>query len=238
MPVSSSRNSENLERDLGYSFLDKALLTEALTHKSYYHENPLKVRSYNERLEFIGDSVLSLVIVEYLFAHPREFTESEMSKIKSYLVRGSLLSDLAAGISLGRYLLLGKGEDETGGRTKRSLLANAMEAVIGAVYLDGGYEAAKRVILGLFGGRIESVIDSGEYLNYKTELQELSQMRFGVLPEYRIVEQAGEEHRKTFTIEVFIAGERFGRGRGKNKKEAQTAAAKEAMELLKEKSGQ
>ncbi len=237
MPVSSSRNSENLERGLGYSFLNGTLLAEALTHKSYYHENPSTAGSYNERLEFIGDSVLSLVVVEYLFAHPRKFTESEMSKIKSYLVRGSLLSELAAGISLGRYLLLGKGEDETGGRTKRSLLANAMEAIIGAVYLDGGYEAVKRVILGLFGERIESVIDSGEYINYKTELQEVSQMRFGVLPEYRIVEQTGEEHRKTFTIEVFISGERFGRGTGKNKKEAQTAAAKEAMELLKEKSG-
>jgi ribonuclease-3 len=171
-------------------------------------------------------------VVEYLFNYPGEFTESEMSKIKSYVVRGSLLSEVAADISMGDYLRLGRGEDETGGRTKKSLLANAMEAVFGAVYLDAGYEAARDTVLGLFEERILEAIRSGQYHSYKTELQEESQMRFGVLPEYRIVGQEGEEHRKTFTAEVLIAGKRFGSGTGKNKKEAQTAAAKEAMEKL------
>lgn len=233
MPVSYSENLENLERDLAYPFKNRARLFEALTHKSFHHENPESAPSYNERLEFIGDSVLGLVIVEYLFNYSNEFTESEMSKIKSYLVRGSLLSEIAMSIDLGKYLRLGKGEEETGGRSKKSLLANAMEAVFGAIYLDGGYEVARSSILRLFKEEILSIISSGQYHDYKTELQEESQMRFGVLPEYRIISQEGEEHRKIFTVEVFIAGKRFGRGIGKNKKEAQTIAAKEALEKIK-----
>lgn len=232
MPVSSSENLETLERDLGYSFRHRALLLDALTHKSFHHENPSQVSSHNERLEFIGDSVLGLVIVEHLFHNKKGYTESEMSEIKSYLVKGSLLSEIAHGIGLGRYLRLGKGEEETGGRNKKSVLANAMEAVFGAIYLDGGYVAAKESVLRLLRERITSALSSGQYHNYKTDLQEESQMRFGVLPEYRIIHQEGEEHRKIFTAEVFIVGKRLGRGSGKNKKEAQTAAAKEAMGRL------
>ncbi len=237
MRASFSRNIEKLEKDLGHSFGNRDLLAEALTHRSYHHENPDRVPFYNERLEFLGDSVLGLVVVEYLFRHRMSFTESEMSKIKSFVVRGSLLSEIAEGISMGDYLRLGRGEEETGGRTKKSLLANAMEAVFGAVYLDAGYEAAKKTVLGLFEERILEAIRSGQYHSYKTELQEESQLRFGVLPEYRVVSQEGEEHRKTFTVEVFIEGKRFGRGKGKNKKEAQTSAAKEAWEQLKKNEG-
>jgi ribonuclease-3 len=233
MPVSYSENLEKLEKDLAYFFKNRRLLIEALTHRSYHHENPERVPTYNERLEFIGDSVLGLVIVEYLFRCSKDFSESEMSQIKSYLVRGSLLSEIAAAITLGNYLRLGKGEEETGGRVKKSILADAMEAVFGAVYLDGGYGAARHSILHLFRERILAVIASGQYHNFKTDLQEESQMRFGVLPEYRIVGQEGKEHLKTFTVEVCIAGERYGRGSGRNKKEAQTAAAKEALEKLK-----
>ena len=232
MPVSYSQNLAKLEKDIGHPFKNSALLVEALTHRSYHHENPDRSSSYNERLEFIGDAVLALVIVESLFRDPRGFSESEMSEIKSHLVKGSVLSEIAAGITLGAYLRLGRGEAETGGRTKKSLLADAMEAVMGAVYLDGGYEAARNVILNLFGEKIATAISSGQYHSYKTELQEESQLRLGVLPEYRVVSQQGEEHRKTFTVDVYIAGQRYGRGSGRNKKEAQTAAAKEALERL------
>lgn len=233
MPVYYSEKLENLEKDIGYLFNNRQLLIDALTHKSFYHENPDKASSHNERLEFLGDSVLGLVIVEYLFNYNAEFTESLMSKIKSYLVRGSLLADIASEISFGWYLRLGKGEEDTGGRRKRSILADTLEAVFGAVYLDGGYKAAREVILKLFKVRIISVISSGKYHDYKTELQEKSQTIFGVLPEYRVVCQEGDEHRKTFTVEVFVKGEKLGRGKGKNKKEAQTIAAKEAIEKLK-----
>jgi len=232
MPVFSSENLETLERCLGYTFHQRTLLVEALTHKSFFHENPSRVASHNERLEFIGDSVLGLVIVEHLFRDKKGYTESEMSEIKSYLVRGALLSEIAHGIGLGGYLRLGKGEEETGGRNKKSVLANALEAVLGAIYLDGGQEAARKSILRLFEERILSALSSGHYHSYKTDLQEESQMRFGMLPEYHIIHQEGAEHIKIFTAEVFIAGRRLGRGSGKNKKEAQTAAAKEAMERL------
>lgn len=232
MHASSSENLETLERSLGYVFQNRELLIEALTHKSFHHENPRKAPFFNERLEFLGDAVLALVIVERVFHCDGGFTESLMSKIKSYLVRGSLLSEIGAEISLGEYLRLGKGEEETGGRRKKSVLANALEAVFGAVYLDGGYGEARRVILGLFGDRIRMAISSGQYMDYKTDLQEKSQTLFGVLPEYRLIRQEGDEHRKVFTVEVFIGGRKFGIGRGKSKKEAQTLAAREAMERL------
>ncbi|HXX58644.1 MAG TPA: ribonuclease III [Thermodesulfovibrionales bacterium] len=234
MPVSYSRDLENLENRLGYSFETREILVEALTHKSFYHENPDTAASYNERLEFLGDSVLSLVIVEHLFAYERQFTESMMAKMKSYLVRDAFLSEIASEISLGRYVRLGKGEEDTGGRAKKSILADALEALFGAVYLDGGYENARGLILKLYGARIPVVVASGDYHDYKTELQEESQTSFGVLPEYRVILQEGVEHRKTFTVEVFIAGRKFGKGQGKSKKEAETRAAREAMARLDE----
>jgi len=232
MHVSSSENLEKLEKSLGYSFSRRELLAEALTHKSFHHENPRKAPKYNERLEFLGDSVLALVIVEHVFEYETEYSESLMSKIKSYLVRGSLLSEIAAELSLGQYIRLGRGEEDTGGRRKKSILADALEAVFGTIYLDGGYESARRVILGLFKDRISAAIASGAYLDYKTELQERSQTLFGVLPEYRVVGQDGDEHLKMFTVEVFIGGRQFGKGVGRSKKEAETAAAKEALERL------
>jgi ribonuclease-3 len=142
------------------------------------------------------------------------------------------LSEIAAEISLGDYLRLGKGEEDTGGRRRKSILADALEAVFGAIYLDGGFQHVRRVILELFQDRIPSVISSGQYYDYKTELQEKSQTLFGVLPEYRLISQEGDEHRKTFTVKVFIEGKPFGRGTGRSKKEAQTIAAKEAMDKL------
>lgn len=232
MPVCYLKDTAQLEKSLGYSFNNRELIDEALTHKSFHHENPDKALSHNERLEFLGDSVLGLTVVEYLFNHTPALSEAIMSKIKSYIVRGAFLSDVASELNIGRYLRLGKGEDDTGGRHKANILADAMEAVIGAVYIDSGYAAAREVILRLLKGKILSVITSGQYCDYKTELQEQSQMAFGVLPEYRVTKQAGEEHSKTFTVNVFIAGERYGSGIGKSKKEAQTAAAKEALERI------
>ncbi|MGD0884801.1 MAG: ribonuclease III [Thermodesulfovibrionales bacterium] len=232
MHVSYSKNSENLEKSLGYSFTNKGLLLDALTHKSFHHENPQRALAYNERLEFLGDSVLALAVVEYLFQYDEGFTESLMAKMKSYLVKGSLLSEIAAEISLGDYLRLGKGEEDTGGRRRKSILADTLEAVLGAIYLDGGFEHARRVILKLFQDRIPSVISSGQYHDYKTGLQEKSQTLFGVLPEYRLIGQEGDEHRKTFTVEVFIGGKPFGKGTGRSKKEAQTIAAKEAIDKV------
>ena len=228
----SEQDITELEKRLGYLFKKKELLMEALTHRSFYHENPDKSPVHNERLEFLGDSVLGFIIVEHLFLSKNKFTESAMAKTKSYLVKGSILSEIASSISLGKYLRLGKGEEATGGRTKRSLLEDAMEAVLGAVYLDGGYKKAKELILGLFKEKIDTILSSGEFHDFKTELQEKTQLLFSTIPEYKMIKQEGEEHKKIFIIEVYIAGKKFGRGYGKSKKEAETIAAKEAMKKL------
>lgn len=222
----------DLEKRFDYIFKNKKLLIEALTHRSFYHENLDKSITHNERLEFLGDSVLGFVIVEYLFSSNKKFTESIMAKIKSYLVKESVLSEIADSISLGKYLRLGKGEEATGGRQKQSILADAVEALLGAVYIDGGYKKVRAVVLKLFREEINTLMDSTRFYDFKTELQEKTQLLFGVLPEYRVVKQEGEEHEKVFTIEVFIEGKNFGKGSGKSKKEAQTLAAREALSQL------
>jgi ribonuclease-3 len=228
-----SRQVTGLESSLNYSFKDEGVLLEALTHKSFHHENPKITGSYNERLEFLGDSVLGLVIVEYLFKFKKDYSESTMSKMKSFLVKEAVLSEIANDISLGTYLRIGKGEEETGGRQKKSILADALEAVFGAIYVDSSYEIVRDVILRLFKNRIDMAIYSEQFFDFKTELQEESQIRFGMLPQYMTVKQEGEEHRKMFTVEVSIKGERFGSGRGRSKKEAETIAAKEALSKIK-----
>lgn len=228
----SEYDISEVEKNLGYFFSNKKILLEALTHRSFYHENPDNAEAYNERLEFLGDSVLGFVVVEYLFLLDSKLTESIMAKTKSYLVKEAILSEIAGSISLGKYLRLGKGEETTGGRTKRSLLADAVEAVLGAVYIDGGYEKAKELILRLLKEKIDTIMSSGEFHDFKTELQEKTQLLFNAIPEYKIVKQEGEEHRKIFTIEVYIAGEMLGKGFGKSKKEAEMLAAKEALNNL------
>lgn len=226
-----------LENILGYRFNNKQILVNALTHRSFFHENPEKALDYNERLEFLGDSVLGFVIVEYLYLSDGSLTESIMAKAKSYLVKESVLSEIAASLSLGKYLRLGKGEESTGGRTKRSLLADAAEAVFGAVYLDGGYDNARRLILDLFQDKMDMVLMSGEFHDFKTELQEKTQLLFNSIPEYRIIKQEGEEHKKIFTVNVYIEGRQFGTGFGKSKKEAETSAAQKALRELQEQTG-
>jgi ribonuclease-3 len=223
----SKQDIAQLETNLGYFFKNKKLLYEALTHRSFSHENPDK--TCNERLEFLGDSVLGLVIVESLFLSKSKFSESVMAKTKSYLVKESVLSEIASVIALGKYLRLGKGEEATGGRTKSSLLGDAIEAVLGAVYMDGGYKRAKELILTLFKENIDTILSSGEFYDFKTELQEKTQLLFSKIPEYKLIKQEGKEHKKIFTVEVYVAGEMVGRGCGKSKKEAETLAAKKGL---------
>jgi ribonuclease-3 len=232
MHVSYSENTGELEKSLGYRFKKKELLKKALIHKSFHHENPNEAFFYNERLEFLGDSVLGLIISEMLFSFDKGLTEADMSKMKSYIVKEAVLYEIASGICLGSYLRLGKGEDSTGGRQKKSIISDAFEALIGAVFLDSDYRTVKQVVLKLFSEKIDSVVNKNGAYDFKSELQEKSQALFGVLPEYRIVNQEGEEHRKIFTAEVYINGTSYGRGEGKSKKDAQMTAAREAMGKL------
>jgi ribonuclease-3 len=192
---SGAPNIAGIMESLGYVFSDKSLLEEALTHKSYYHENRETAFSHNERLEFLGDAVIGLIIVEYLFLQEKKYPESVLAKVKSYLVSEMVLAEIAVSLSLGKYLLLGKGEESTGGRDKKSILADALESLIGAVYLDSDYERTKSIVLDFFKVRIDSAIQSGEFFDYKTELQEKTQLLYGTLPEYRVIRQQGEEHK-------------------------------------------
>jgi ribonuclease-3 len=233
----AENTATEIENILGYSFKNRRILMTALTHRSFFHENPDKAHDYNERLEFLGDSVLGFVIVEYLYLSDSRLAESTMAKAKSYLVKEAVLSEIAASLSLGRYLRLGKGEEATGGRTKKSLLADAVEALFGAVYLDGGYENARQLILGLFRDKIDYVLMSGKFHDFKTELQEKTQTLYASIPEYLIVDQQGKEHSKIFTVDVYIEGSKFGTGFGKSKKEAETNAAHEALRKLQAETG-
>ncbi|MBF0506735.1 MAG: ribonuclease III [Nitrospirae bacterium] len=232
MPVLSSGNIQGIEDSLGYTFKHKSLLVTALTHKSYHHENVGAAQNHNERMEFLGDSVLGLIIAEALYLVKDSLSEAGMSKIKSYLVKEQVLFEMASRLSLGDYLSLGKGEESTGGRQKRSVLSNAFEALVGAVFLDSDYLTAKEIVLRVFNESIERAILKKEAYDFKSDLQEKVQSVLGTLPEYRIVRQEGEEHKKVFTTEVYVHGKLFGTGSGKSKKESQMAAAKEALEKL------
>jgi ribonuclease-3 len=206
-----------LEEKIGYAFIHKALLEEALTHKSYFHEHKESVSFYNERLEFLGDAVIGLVVVEYLYRLEDQYSESVLAKMKSYLVS---------------YLRLGRGEETTGGRKKKSILSDAFEAVIGAIFLDAGYEKTKETVLSFLKEKMDADLSTADVYDYKTELQERSQLHYGMLPDYRLIREDGAEHERIFTVAVFIDGKKRGLGTGKRKKEAETQAAKEALEQL------
>jgi ribonuclease-3 len=221
-----------LEEVIGYRFRERSILLEAVTHTSYYHEHPDEASCHNERLEFLGDSVLGLSVAHALYTVPLRWDEATMSKIKSYVVKKGGLSELAGELALGRFILLGRGEEETGGREKGSILADTLEALIGAVYQDGGFDVAMDFVFRLLGPRLEDAVNTREYHDYKTELQEQCQIKFGELPEYRLAGEEGQEHEKVFTVEVFVTGTLSGRGWGANKKEAQQAAAKQALKNL------
>jgi len=226
-------NPGMVEEAVNYSFANKHLLNDALTHRSYFHEYPNAVRTHNERMEFLGDAVLGLAITEALFRDMPEATESELSRIKSYLVSRETLAQLAAEIDIVSHIRLGKGEDITGGRAKTSVLANVMEAVIGAVFLDGGYPAAMKTVTGIYSDMLRHAGGENSFSDFKTELQELNQKLFGKLPEYRLVDETGNDHDKTFTYDVYVDGNFCGRAKGRNKKAAQTGAARAALEKMK-----
>jgi len=235
MPVLFSKNTADpaeLQEQLGYHFRTPHLFSEALTHRSFHHEQSGDRSVHNERLEFLGDSVLGLVIAETLFREDCLLNEADMSKMKSCLVNKVVLYEIAALLSLGEYVRLGRGEESTGGRQKRSILADTLEALFGAVFLDSDYDTVKALILRLYNDRIRNVMARKDGGDFKTELQERCQAAFGTLPEYRIVKQEGQEHRKVFTAEVYVKEILFGIGTGKTKKEAQMLAAEKALDKM------
>lgn len=221
-----SASLHRLEEVVGHRFKEPELLRQALSHRSYASESRSGI--YNERLEFLGDSILSAVVAHDLYtAYPGD-TEGGLSKRKAHLVSRASLAHWAVGINLGAYLFLGVGEESSGGRTRLSLLANALEAVIGALYLDGGYNAAARFIRPWLDGRHEHVKET----DFKSRLQETLQKKFRVTPAYEMTHELGPDHDKTFHVAVHLGKRLLGKGDGKSKKEAEQAAAAKALEHL------
>ena len=231
MQKDSGHKFEILEGRLGHTFGDRSLLEEALTHSSAANELSGSIAD-NQRLEFFGDSILGFLISHLLFERFPAAREGDLSRMRSALVDEPNLSQIAERLELGSFLLLGKGEEKSGGREKRSILADACEALIAAVFLDGGIEAARRVVRQLFGNLDDAGL-SGSARDYKSELQELVQSRSVPSPKYELTASEGPDHERLYTVSVLLQGVPAGTGRGKSKKEAQQAAAREALSVLK-----
>ena len=223
---------KELEKKLNYTFRDPALLSEALSHSSYANEHRAAHLNSNERLEFLGDSVLGFVTAEFLFVQHPDLPEGDLTRIRAALVCEQSLYEVARKLELGKYLKLGRGEEAGGGRERTSILADATEAVFAAVYLDGGIGAASQLIHRvLLDAEREEVVEERRR-DYKTALQELVQRTPGRTITYRLVEETGPDHCRVFVMEVSVDGQVSGRGEGRSKKEAEQAAAKTALKLL------
>lgn len=223
-------NISKFEDIIKYKFKNKQFILEALTHSSYSNEN--KSYSFNERLEFLGDSVLGIVISDYLFRNEQNLPEGELTKLRANIVCEESLSDIAKEINLGKHILLGRGEEATGGRDRISILADAFEAVIAAIYLDGGIENAKEFILDHMESIIQDSIKGRIFRDYKTHLQEVVQSKGESIISYNLAEEIGPDHNKRFVMEVSLDNKVLGRGEGKSKKEAEQSAAKQALRRM------
>lgn len=217
-----------LEKTLGYTFENRKLLQEALTHKSY------KQPYNNERLEFLGDAVLDLIVGEYLFERFPKHDEGKLSKMRASLVNEEGFTRLANHISLGEAIFLSNAEENNGGRQKPSLLSNAFEAVIGAIYLEAGLAPVHRLVIEMLESVYKEISLDILFKDHKTALQELTQAHFGITPEYRLVGSSGPDHKKEFTIAILIDGKEYAKASGKSKKVAQQEAAQQTIARLKE----
>lgn len=231
--MTSASSADALQSSLGYRFQALALLEEALTHSSHVNEQKTPSAQHNERLEFLGDAVLSLVMSEYLASALPQSSEGTLSKLRAQLVSEASLALVARRLGLGEHLKLGRGEDRSRGREKESLLADALEAVLAAVHLDGGFEASRNVTRRIFAEEFTHIAAQQEQPgagDYKTQFQEWCQKRYDTLPRYAIVRETGPDHQKLFEVEVSIQDEVVGVGSGRSKKEAEQQAAKQALQ--------
>jgi ribonuclease III len=231
MDMSRREQLRDLEEDLGYLFENVSLLDTALTHKSYANEAALPGLEDNERLEFLGDAVLDLAVSHLLYDARPALSEGEMSKIRAQLVKEESLEQIARSFSLGTFLRLGRGEEHTGGRQKASILANTFEALVAAIYRDGGFDLAFQFVEGIFRPALDRTRPEADR-DYKTRFQEFAQARYGKAPTYRLVGESGPDHDKAFEVEILVGRRVLGRGKGRSKKEAEQRAAQDALEIL------
>ncbi len=229
--TSVSRSAEDLQARLGVSFKDIANLKQALYHRSYLNEADEDVES-NERLEFLGDAVLGLIISDRLFKDYPAMTEGQLSVVRAILVRWDALAHAAERIDLGQYLVLGRGEEMSGGRERPSNLAGALEALIGAAFIDSGMTLASKIVLEQLKPELDEIEASGFTVDSKSELQHLAQTQYHEIPQYTLVSSEGPDHAKLFTVQVSVGDQEMGRGQGRNKKQAELNAARQALETL------
>ena len=212
-----------------YNFTDINLLNRALTHSSYINEKRGKPKENNERLEFLGDAILDAVISEYLYKKSDSYEEGDLTRMRASIVCESSLAECGANLNMGKYFLLGKGEENTGGRTRNSILADALEALFGAIYLDGGWKAVEKFILKFLEELISQAVIGKLHMDYKTKLQEVIQAKTDLTIHYETVKEEGPDHNKTFFVDVLIGEGVRGSGIGRSKKEAEQNAAKDAL---------
>jgi len=222
---------EKLQKILRIKFKNKSLLLRALTHRSFVNESGKNIRD-NERLEYLGDSVLGLVVNEYLFKHFEDYREGKLAKIKSAIVSEASLSKIAGGIPLGNFISMGKGEERSGGGDRPSILANTLEAIIGAFYLDSGLKSCRKFVLSLIKEDIESVNSLTYLRDPKTTLQEYVQKKYKERPLYEVIEERGPDHRKEFTVKLIINGREVSTGQGTSKRLAETNAARASLKRI------
>lgn len=223
-------DTKKLQTNLNYSFKNEDLLNEALTHRSFLNENPQWKLRNNERLEFLGDAVLELIVTEELFNRYPDKEEGWMTSVRAALVNYVMLADIARAIGLEKFILLSRGELKDTGRARDVILANAFEAVIGALYLDGNYPAAKKFINEAVIGRLEEVLKKSLYVDAKSQLQEKVQAGLKLTPVYKVIASEGPDHKKTFTIGVYFGDKLIAQGTGPSKQDGEVDAAKKALE--------
>lgn len=223
---------EALQQVLGVSFKNISLLEQCLVHRSYLNENPDFYLSSNERLEFLGDAVLGLIVADKLYRGFPHLSEGEMTRLRAYLVRQETLAEVATSLKLGQYLYLGRGEEASGGRARPSNLARALEAIIGAVFIDQGLAKTRKLVLCWLTPRLEKALLEEQSVDYKSRLQELVQASRHLTPVYRLVEVSGPDHARQFTVEVVVGEEVWGHGQGSSKQAAESEAARVALSNL------
>ena len=221
-----------LQKALGIVFNDQSVLEQALIHSSYVNENPGFSMTSNERLEFLGDAVLGMIVAERLYQNFPGLAEGQMTQFRAALVSRESLARMARTIKLGDYLYLGKGEEAGGGRNRPLNLAGALEALIAAIFLDSGLDSARSFILKLLDPEMEKIVQQGDIVDYKSELQEFVQARRQPTPTYHLIEATGPDHDRVFTVEVRAGAQVLGQGTGKSKKAAEAEAARSAMKKL------
>lgn len=227
-------NLREFQEIIGYKFTNEEFLKIALTHSSYAHENKDKKVIFNERLEFLGDSVLSLLVSRYIFENYPHLPEGNLTKMRAAVVCEKSLYECAVNIDLGKYLILGKGEERTGGRTRMSILSDAYEALIAAIYLDSNLDVTREWVLGQIYEAIENAAKGRLSKDYKTEFQEVAQQDGDVNICYKVISESGPDHNKSFTVAVYLDGKLMGEGEGTSKKRAEQKAAENALFAIKE----